>query len=504
MERLCLPDVRRARSLGASCVLFLGVLLGTALPAQAGSGGRVVLNEVFYDADGADAEHEWVELYNAGDEAAEIGGWRIERAGAAFAKAFVFPADTAIPPGGFLVVGSASVPGADLVGDLGLQNGGSATDGVRLLDDDGGVVDVLLYDEPNANALPDETGSAGSSFAPDVAAGHSLARVPDGADTNASGVDFHDSASPTPTGPNTAASGAPPPPPAAPSPTPTATTAATAASLVGVVVNEALPNPVGDDTTGEFIELLNTASAPADLGGAQLDDAEGGSRPYRIPDGTTLGPGAFRAFPRSEAKLALNNEGDSVRLLAPDGSVVHILTYPKVPREGASWARRSGTTAEWTATPTPGAANVFTPLPGDEDEEDDDAPSAARATPSPTPRVLGSAARTTPTPSPRAQATVTVTATPVSHPSALPASTRASGRAAGPPTDGVVGGGGEDAVGAAEPDGGAADLPGEDEGGVPAEAAGSAGTPRRLPVPALIAWGAAGVLGILRVLKTRA
>ncbi|TSC72283.1 MAG: Endonuclease/exonuclease/phosphatase [Parcubacteria group bacterium Gr01-1014_38] len=156
-----------------------------------------------------------------------------------------------------------------------------------------------------------------------------------------------------------------------------------------VVVNETLPDPVGSDAAGEFIELFNTAAESVDLSGAKLDDAEGGSTPYTLTAGTVLQGREYRSFPRSETRLALNNNGDSARLLASDGTVVHSLIYGDVPREGAAWARKSDGSAEWTATPTPGAANVFTPLPARGQEDDE----GASGTPSPSPSASPSAGR---------------------------------------------------------------------------------------------------------------
>jgi hypothetical protein len=244
-----------------------------AAPAtRAADGARVVINEVLYDAVGDDTGQEWVELFNAGAAAVDVSGWRIERGGASFETAAVVPAGVSLHPGDFLLVGEAAVPAADVVATLVLQNGGGATDGVRLVTAAGIPADVLLYDTPNINGLPDEAGTAGVSFAPDVAAGHSLGRVPDGTDTNASGADMRDQGAPTPRRSNGAPAlilGRPLPPTASPTVVP-----------AGVAVSEVLPDPLGDDAAGEFIELFNPTGNPVDLAGLQLDDGEGGSATF--------------------------------------------------------------------------------------------------------------------------------------------------------------------------------------------------------------------------------
>lgn len=328
----------------------------------------VAINEVLYDAVSTDTGREWIEFFNQGSAVVDLTGWRIERGGAALVSVFTFPTGAAIAPGAFLTVGEALVPDVDFVATLAFENGGSATDGIRLVDNKGVVVDVLLYDEPNTNLLPDESGSAGTSFAPDVTEGHSLARVPDGTDTNQNAVDIVDALTPTPGSSNVLPTPTPSPTPtptATPTPTPTPRPAPT-----GVVVSEALPNPVGSDSTGEFLELFNTNSVAVDLSGSKLDDADGGSTPYTIPDGMSIQGGGYLSFSRSETGLALNNEGDRARLLAADGSLVSELVFEASPAEGAAWARRTDGSADWTATPTAGGANVFTSLPTAEPEGD--------------------------------------------------------------------------------------------------------------------------------------
>ncbi|MGC9362059.1 MAG: lamin tail domain-containing protein, partial [Candidatus Syntrophosphaera sp.] len=49
------------------------ILCLTLLPFSAVSSG-VVINEVCYDPVGADAGHEWIELYNAGDAEVNLEG----------------------------------------------------------------------------------------------------------------------------------------------------------------------------------------------------------------------------------------------------------------------------------------------------------------------------------------------------------------------------------------------------------------------------------------------
>lgn len=333
-------------------IVFCAVTLRASV-AHAQDASSVVINEVLYDAAGSDTGQEWIELFNAGSTNVVIEEWRIERGGTNFTSVFTFPSGTALAPGAFLLVGESSVTNADFIATLVFQNGGDATDGIRLVSAHGTVIDALLYDTPNSNSLPDESGNPGTSFAPDVSEGQSLARIPDGSDTHASSTDFRGVGTPTPRQANSTQSAI------TPVPSPSMSTPSIARSIV---INEVLPDPVGDDAVGEFVELVNPSHETVELGGFTLDDMEGGGAPYMIPSGTTISAGGYQAFMRSETKLAFNNDGDTVRLLAADGTVLATTAYEDVPRAGTAWARR-GSTYEWTLSPTPGSPNVFTPLP---------------------------------------------------------------------------------------------------------------------------------------------
>jgi hypothetical protein len=127
----------------------------------------------------------------------------------------------------------------------------------------------------------------------------------------------------------------------------------------GVLINEFLPAPGGG--AQEFIELINTSSVAVDLSGWVLDDADGGSAPRSISGGTTLQPGEIRAFDFS----GLNNDGDSARLLFPDGRVADSQSYGRDPGENVSWARLpDGGSWSDRGLPSPGAPNVGLPDDG--------------------------------------------------------------------------------------------------------------------------------------------
>ncbi|MCB0207614.1 MAG: lamin tail domain-containing protein, partial [Anaerolineae bacterium] len=163
-----------------------------------------------------------------------------------------------------------------------MQNGGSETDGVRLLTGAASVVDTLLYDDNNSNELEDDSGGIGSSFAVDVAAGHSLARIPDCTDTDDAAADFADVASPTPGAMNVGGS----------------TGGGDAdCSVLTVTINEFMPDPASDGGDGgyEWVELYNSGGTAIDLSGWDLINrkSEASSKTVSIPADTIIPAGGW-------------------------------------------------------------------------------------------------------------------------------------------------------------------------------------------------------------------
>lgn len=127
----------------------------------------------------------------------------------------------------------------------------------------------------------------------------------------------------------------------------------------GVVINEILANPSGDEAAGEFIELINISEEKIDLEGWMLDDIAGaGSDPYVFPDRTRLKPQEILLLSREETGITLNNSNDAVRLLLPDGTVAEEVPYQST-TEDVSLARTEAGVFLATNIITPGEENVF-------------------------------------------------------------------------------------------------------------------------------------------------
>jgi hypothetical protein len=165
----------------------------------------------------------------------------------------------------------------------------------------------------------------------------------------------------------------------------------------------------------EWIEIISLEPEAVDMGGWALDDiAGGGTTPYVFPPGTILAPDGYLVFYRSTTGVALNQDADTARLLAPDGIEIDVFSYAN-PQPDQSYSRATDGTGEWTT--------AYPPSPGGPNQPGPPTPtSTVTATrtnePSPTPTATSTPSPTgTPTFTPTATATSTVTPTASSTPS---------------------------------------------------------------------------------------
>lgn len=126
----------------------------------------------------------------------------------------------------------------------------------------------------------------------------------------------------------------------------------------GVVINEILPSPTGEDAKEEWIEIFNKNNEGVDLSGWQIADTVGSIHIYTFPEGTLIGPGGFLVLSRPTTKITLNNDGDGIQLLQPDGIVLDNISYHEA-AVGQSYNRINGGFV-WSTTLTPGSINVVT------------------------------------------------------------------------------------------------------------------------------------------------
>ncbi len=108
----------------------------------------------------------------------------------------------------------------------------------------------------------------------------------------------------------------------------------------------------------EFVEIYNRSSTTLNISFFQIDDEDGGSKPYTFASGTLMEPGQFLVMPKKVSHLSLNNSDDSARLLTPDGEAFEEVQYD-IGETGESYSVAGENDWQWTSEPTPGAQNIF-------------------------------------------------------------------------------------------------------------------------------------------------
>ncbi|MEK7540094.1 MAG: lamin tail domain-containing protein [Patescibacteria group bacterium] len=128
-------------------------------------------------------------------------------------------------------------------------------------------------------------------------------------------------------------------------------------------LNELLPNPEGDESTDEWIELLNEGEGGTLLGWSVTD----GKSTYAFPD-IAVEVGELLVVGVEDSGIGLNNTGDVVYVVGPDGEIVQGVEYGDAP-SGQSFARFDEAW-EWTDQVTPGEVNVAAESAEGEPEEE--------------------------------------------------------------------------------------------------------------------------------------
>jgi hypothetical protein len=117
-------------------------------------------------------------------------------------------------------------------------------------------------------------------------------------------------------------------------------------------INEFLPNPIGKDTEGEWIELFNGGENAVNLNGWQIKDASGKTFFFK----NKIDPGEYLVFDYKTTKISLNNNTETLFLYDPKGNLIDKAEFAGAAPEGKSLIRQNGQFI-FTDEPTPGKAN---------------------------------------------------------------------------------------------------------------------------------------------------
>lgn len=133
-------------------------------------------------------------------------------------------------------------------------------------------------------------------------------------------------------------------------------------------LSELYPSP--KDGEEEFIELHNFGDIAANLDGWQLTDASGKTFTLSAEAiSTTVAAGGHLVVPQGTSKISLNNGGDSLSLLSPEGVTIDETVYEDA-GEGESWSFVSGEWF-WSSVVTKGEKNESSAADEEATPEDD-------------------------------------------------------------------------------------------------------------------------------------
>ncbi len=336
---------------GRVCTGVLTLLMAVFFIREVWASGGVVISEIIWDG------VEYVELFNAGGEDVLLDGWKLTRQqdGGDEKEIVLFNDGDVLAAGDYFLVerseDATSISSDKVASGVVLVNGGEL---LRLYDVDGVVIDqakqfgAWFAGENTEGGVAmervDMSGSGGTAESWQTSTGRIGDRDGTPGAANGEKIEMSPSAEPTPH-----------------------------TYSKEIVINEFLPNPAGSDSDGEWIELYDMGSETVNLEGWVIDDEEGGSSPYIIDQDVVILAGEYLLFRRSETGIALNNNGDKVRLLSPDGVVMSFASYADSVRDDESYNFVDGDYVAST-TSTPGLKNVITPssLEGDDEEVDED------------------------------------------------------------------------------------------------------------------------------------
>lgn len=310
--------------------------------------GEVVINEVAWMGTAESANNEWLELKNNTEAVVELSGWTLKAADGVPAINLA----GVIPAGGYFLLertGDETVPGitADQIYTGALSNSGET---LELRDAANNLIDKV----DASNGWP---------------AGDNELKLTMERKVNEAGWQSSASAGGTPKAANSGGS------PTSPQPSPSegeggetqgggetinlrsdSNEDEAKTKVSDIIISEILPNPVGVDEPGEFIELYNKGRPAVNLAGWKLKNK---TATFEFKDSatSTIEGGGYLVLWRPASGLALSNLEDSLSLFSPDKiRALAAVKYKKAP-EGQSYARDAGGGWQWTKLVTPGEKN---------------------------------------------------------------------------------------------------------------------------------------------------
>jgi len=311
---------------------------GETHPSPFQEGNKIIITEFLPNPEDSDRDNEFIEIYNNGDVKVDLGGWILEdKMGSV--KKFIIPDGVEIDAGKYKAFYSDETR-------IALNNSG---DGIILRNKSENIINETQISgaalEEQAFALDgnknwvwtlrptpgrgniieaeEEADEEKDNFKQDSFSNNDNDDGQDGStalwDNGANDFDFSDK----------------------------------------IIISEIYPNSEGRDNRNgsyEWIELYNDSDRDVNLSGWMIDDIlEKGSKAYLI-ENEIIKARSYKIFDAACTKIALNNTGDKINLLWPDGMVVDKIKYEKAD-EGLSYNLAKDDSWFWSSVITPEEEN---------------------------------------------------------------------------------------------------------------------------------------------------
>jgi len=124
-----------------------------------------------------------------------------------------------------------------------------------------------------------------------------------------------------------------------------------------IFINEILPSPKGIDEEEEWIEILNQNTEEISLYNWKITDIAGKTNIYTFPEETVIKPLGFLVLLRKTTNITLNNGGDGINLIQPNGNMLDSVSYTNA-LIGQSYNRTENGWV-WNNVLTPGFPNAI-------------------------------------------------------------------------------------------------------------------------------------------------
>jgi len=129
----------------------------------------------------------------------------------------------------------------------------------------------------------------------------------------------------------------------------------------GIIINEILPSPEGPDAENEWIEIFNQNNFMVSLADWKIKDLKGTAHTFIFSKTAQILTKEFLVLSREITKITLNNDGDGLNLIQPDGKIIDRVDFEKAPLAQSYNLTENG----WLLSTvlTPGATNIISASP---------------------------------------------------------------------------------------------------------------------------------------------